>query len=256
MSGDQEITILLAARHDAFRDDFAAALADEGFKVTCTDSGEDVVKALTQGPTHRVVIVHDDLNDIGGIDAIYRSNVELSETAYRPLLFLMSAVEQDDELLSLMRKRGVADFLTYREAPDLLVDHINDRVFDQRRAAKRHSISLEVCARIGDTEIAAHTLDISETGLAIVLRGDSSLDKGSRVHIHFPGIEEDNLSCVAEVRWARQKKRLFGKRTHVGLEFMFGDDNERDQISSLIQRLKQISQIQHETLSPRHFFPG
>ena len=79
-------------------------------------------------------------------------------------------------------------------------------MFRERRRDYRYPIEMRTTVAIDNTEIPASSINISETGMAILLSTPLDIGTGVQLRLDLPGVAE-SLNMSGEVRWTDPKGR-------------------------------------------------
>jgi uncharacterized protein (TIGR02266 family) len=211
-------TILIAHRHAAVRDRFAAALADARHAFVMADSaGAALASAAdTASPVSLVLI------DLGMAEAGAGLVRSLKQAAGRPLPVVVfagtvSVAAQVPALLGL----GVAGYVNEHAATPQILPSLAPHLFPDnfnRRTSLRVALGVPVSYRAGQTIAGAVTLDVGKGGLAI--RTINPLAPGTPIQIKFrlPGAAAD-IDASGRVAWSDRKLGM-----GVQFERIAGDD--------------------------------
>lgn len=211
-------TILIAHRHAAVRDRFAAALADarHAFVMAETAGAALSSAADTASPVSLVLI---DLGMAEDGAGLVRS---LKQAAGRPLPVVVfagtvSVASQVPALLGL----GVAGYVNEHAATPQILPSLAPHLFPDnfnRRTSLRVALGVPVSYRAGQTIAGAVTLDVGKGGLAI--RTINPLAPGTPIQIKFrlPGAAAD-IDASGRVAWSDRKLGM-----GVQFERIAGDD--------------------------------
>jgi uncharacterized protein (TIGR02266 family) len=211
-------TILIAHRHAAVRDRFAAALADARHAFVMADTSDAALASAadTASPVSLVLI---DLGMAEDGAGLVRS---LKQAAGRPLPVVVfagtvSVAAQVSALLSL----GVAGYVNEHAATPQILPSLAPHLFPDnfnRRTSLRVALGVPVSYRAGQTIAGAVTLDVGKGGLAI--RTINPLAPGTPIQIKFrlPGAATD-IDASGRVAWSDRKLGM-----GVQFERIAGDD--------------------------------
>jgi uncharacterized protein (TIGR02266 family) len=197
-------TILVAHRHAAVRERFAAALADARHDAVLASTAREAERAVAdrRRPVSLVLV---DLR-------LAPDGIGLARTLRHagggqiPIVIFSGTVESASQIPALLAI-SVGGYLNEHApsaqilpalAPHLFPDNFN------RRTSPRIAIGVPVSYRAGATIAGATTLDVGKSGLAI--RTMSPLARGTEIEVRFrlPGRSAD-IEAVGLVAWSDRK---------------------------------------------------
>ena len=203
-------TILIAHRHAAVRERFAAALADARHGYVLADTARAAAEAVGPGSHVSLALVDATLADDAA--AFVR---QLRDAAERPLPITVFAgsitsAAQVAALAELQIAGYINEHAVTAQILPALAPHLFPDNFD-RRASLRVPLGVSVSYRAGETVSAARALNIGRGGLAI--RTMSPLAVNAQIHIKFalPG-HATEIAGTARVAWS-------DRRVGMGIEF-------------------------------------
>jgi uncharacterized protein (TIGR02266 family) len=197
-------TILIAHRHAAVRDRFAAALADARHAFVVADSPAAAVAAAGDAATPISLALVDLALADDGV-ALVRSLRQSAGRALPVVVFAgsVTAASQIPLLLALnvggyVNEHAATPQILPALAPHLFPDNFN------RRTSPRIALGVPVSYRAGQTIAGAVTLDVGKGGLAI--RTMNPLPRGTAVAIKFrlPNAASD-IEATGRVAWTDRK---------------------------------------------------
>ena len=212
-------TILIAHRHAAVRDRFAAALADARHAYVTADT-EQAARVAAADSSRPVSLALVDL----GLSAEGSSFVRaLRQAAGRPLPVVVfagsvGAASQVQALLAL----NVAGYVNEHAATPQILPSLAPHLFPDnfnRRTSPRVVLGVPVSYRSGQTIAGALTLNIGRGGLAI--RTLTPLAPETRLEVKFrlPGTSSE-ITAGGRVAWSDRK-------TGMGIQFeRLGEDDQ------------------------------
>jgi uncharacterized protein (TIGR02266 family) len=214
-------TILIAHRHGAVRDRFAAALADARHEFVIAESAEAAEAALRSTPDGASPISLA-LLDLGLSDdgpALVRAIREAAGRSLPVVVFAgtVPAAGQIPALLAL----GVAGYVNEHASTPQILPSLAPHLFPDnfnRRTSLRVALGVPVSYRAGQTIAGAVTLDVGKGGVAI--RTINPLAPGTPIQIKFrlPGAPQD-IDASGRVSWSDRKLGM-----GVQFERIAGDD--------------------------------
>jgi CheY-like chemotaxis protein len=197
-------TILIAHRHAAIRDRFAAALADARHTFVLADS-ETAVFQIFGSSTEPISLALVDLglahDGVTFVQALRRS----AGRALPIVVFAgtVSSAGQVPALLALhiagyVNEHSATPQILPALAPHLFPDNFN------RRTSLRVALGVPVSYRVGQTIAGAVTLDVGKSGVAI--RTMNPLPLGTPIQIRFrlPGTGTD-IEAGGRIAWSDRK---------------------------------------------------
>jgi uncharacterized protein (TIGR02266 family) len=196
--------ILIAHRHTAVRDRFAAALADARHGFVLAESDAAARSAVRDQPTPISLA----LVDLGlaedGIDFVRA----LRQAAGRPLPVVVFAgsVDSAEEVRALLAL-NVAGYVNEHAATSQILPSLAPHLFPDnfnRRTSPRVSLGVPVSFRAGQTIAGALTLNISKGGLAIRTMSPLAADTRLQVKFRLPGTSTD-IDAAGRVAWSDRK---------------------------------------------------
>ena len=221
-------TILIAHRHSAVRDRFAAALADarhgfvtaDGEQAAC-DAAADTAKPISLA-----------LVDLGLADDGAAFVQELWEAAGRvlPVVVFAGSVGSSDQVRALLAM-NVAGYVNEHAATPQILPALAPYLFPDnfnRRASPRVVLGIPVSYRAGQTIAGALTLNIGKGGLAI--RTMTPLTPETPVQVKFrpPGIGAD-IEATGRVAWSDHKVGM-------GIQFERIDSSDQAVLDAFVDR--------------------
>jgi uncharacterized protein (TIGR02266 family) len=196
-------TILIAHRHAAVRDRFAAALADARHEYLTADSEAAAIAAVESAATP-ISLALVDLglaeDGVGFVRALRQRRARL------PLVVFAGTVGSADDVRALVAL-GVAGYLNEHAATAQILPSLAPHLFPDsfdRRSSPRVTLGIPVSYRAGHTIAGALTLNIGKGGLAI--RTMSPMPQGTSLQIKFrlPGMKDD-IDTTGRVAWSDRK---------------------------------------------------
>lgn len=211
-------TILIAHRHAAVRDRFAAALADARHAfVMAETAGAAMSSAGDTASPVSLVLLNLGLTEDG--PGLVRALKQAAGRTLPVVVFAgtVSVAAQVPALLSL----GVAGYVNEHAATPQILPSLAPHLFPDnfnRRTSLRVALGVPVSYRAGPTIAGAVTLDVGKGGLAI--RTINPLAPGTPIQIKFrlPGAAAD-IDASGRVAWSDRKLGM-----GVQFERIAGDD--------------------------------
>ena len=220
-------TILIAHRHAAVRDRFAAALADARHGYLTADS-EQAARSAAGDATKAVSLALVDLGLAEDGIAFVRA---LRHAAGRPLPVVVFAgtVGSADQVRALLAMNVVGYVNEHAATPHILpalAPHLFPDNFN-RRASPRVALGIPVSFRAGQTIAGALTLNIGKGGLAI--RTMSPLAPDTPLHLKFrlPGGGAD-IEVSGRVAWSDRKVGM-------GIQFDGMEDRDQERLDAFVE---------------------
>src|ERR1017187_5076494 len=197
-------TILIAHRHAAVRDRFAAALSDarHGYVVADTEaSAAAAMVSTTAGPAVSLVLV--DLGLAADGVAFVKSLRLAGGDVPVPVVVFAGTVASADDVRGLLAL-GVAGYINEHAATALILPALAPFLFPDsfdRRNSPRVAVGIPVSFRAGQTISGALTLNIGKGGIAI--RTMSPLETATVVQVKFrlPGTKAD-IDAGGRIAWS------------------------------------------------------
>src|SRR5947209_998299 len=108
--------VLVFDRPSPWREQLLRGLETDDIGVTLGLSAKDLVSVLAQPPgTLRAVVAGELDGELSVIDALYEASMARTEPLPGPVpVFLITDVRKDAEILTVLRRRGVSQFLDRR----------------------------------------------------------------------------------------------------------------------------------------------
>jgi len=240
--------VLLADCANPWRAEVSNLLEREQCSLRVTDSGEELLAALTDvGDLPKIIIIGQALTGMGGLEALYQAGRLAKRDAVvlpQRVVMLISDARADIELLDLFRARGVTSFL-YRDDPlEKTLGKIKKNLKGERRPGERHVIRLDATVKVGDRSCDGAMYDLSLTGAQVICSPRAMLEIpaiGDWIELQF-GFGDAQVACRGEVCRLSRHKSIFGSGILLGIEFEALDEQRRE---SLAQALKgAIEEIQ------------
>ena len=197
-------TILVAHRHAAVRDRFAAALIEARHEAVLAATAKDAERAV--GDRRRPVsLVLLDLR-LGSDGMALARTLRHAGGGQIPIIVFAGTVESASQipaLLALSVGGYINEYATTAQILPALAPHLFPDNFN-RRTSPRIAIGVPVSYRAGGTIAGATTLDVGKGGVAI--RTMSPLAKGTEIEVRFrlPGRSAD-IEAVGLVAWSDRK---------------------------------------------------
>lgn len=220
-------TILVAHRHAAVRERFAAALREARHDAVLAGTSRETERAIADR-RHPISLVLLDLRLSPDGVAMAR-NLRHAGGGRIPLVVFSGTVESANQIPALMaisvagyiNEHAAAGQILPALAPHLFPDNFN------RRASPRIAIGVPVSYRSGSTIAGATTLDVGKSGLAI--RTMSPLAKGTEIEVRFrlPGRTAD-IEAVGRVAWSDRKVGM-------GIQFERLEPNDEAMLDTFVE---------------------
>ncbi len=197
-------TILVAHRHAAVRDRFAAALADAQHESVLASTPREAERAIADR-ARPISLVLLDLR-LGSNGLALARTLRHAGGGQIPLVIFSGTVDAASQIPGLLalsvagyvNEHAVSAQILPALAPHLFPDNFN------RRMSPRIAIGVPVSYKAGGSIAGATTLDVGKGGLAI--RTMSPLAKGTEIEVRFrlPGRSAD-IEAVGHVAWSDRK---------------------------------------------------
>jgi uncharacterized protein (TIGR02266 family) len=197
-------TILIAHRHAAVRDRFAAALADARHSYITADTEAAVRRLLSEAPDS-ISLVLIDLELAEDSLAFVRA-VRAAAGRTLPLVVFAGSVQTAEHVPALLAL-NVSGYVNEHAATPQILPALAPHLFPDsfnRRTSPRVSLGVPVSYRAGQTIAGAVTLDVGKGGLGI--RTMNPLPKTTMVHVRFrlPG-SAGEIEASGRVAWSDRK---------------------------------------------------
>lgn len=197
-------TILIAHRHAAVRDRFAAALADARHAFVTADTEPAARQAVAEAPRSISLALVDLALADDGLAFIKALRAAAGRTL--PLVVFAGSVQSADQIPALLAM-NVSGYVNEHAATPQILPALAPHLFPDsfnRRTSPRVALGVPVSYRAGQTIAGAVTLDVGKGGLAI--RTINPLPRGTPIQVkfHLPGAHGD-VEAVGHVAWSDRK---------------------------------------------------
>lgn len=238
-SGVRKARIIIAEPPSPWRSELIEALEREEPAIRISEYGHEVRRALEEVvDPPKIIVIGSRLKGIGGLEALYQADRTLIlENRTRPpwptrTISLITEVRSDTEMLDLLRRRGVTQFI-YRDDP---IERTAAMVLANLKPTARALVRIDAVAHLDDIRIPGAVYDISRTGAQLVLANEDVPRPpmiGSEVDIELT-FRSRCLACKAVVRRLLTKNGSQGMRLVLGLQFAFSDSVSSDVLDGII----------------------
>jgi uncharacterized protein (TIGR02266 family) len=221
-------TVIVADDTAFVRDRFRTALDAAGHHASAVaDASELVARVRHDSSGIDLVVLDLRLPPVQGVSLVRALRAINGFEA--PIVVFSGTIADAEEVRELSRL-GVAGYVNEYSAVQHIVPALAPHLFPNqynRRASPRAVLGISVAYRLGNTIVAAVTLNISRGGLAI--RTTSPLDAGTTVKVWFrlPGTTRE-VDADAQVTWAE-------RRVGMGLQFTRIDLADQSAIDEFVR---------------------
>jgi len=220
-------TILIAHRHAAIRERFAAALADARHAFVLADTADEARRAAGD-PEAGVSLA---LIDLGLAEHAAGFVESLRAAAGRPLpvaVFSGSVASARDipELTALHVAGYINEHAATAQILPSLAPHLFPDNFD-RRASSRVELGVSVSYRTADTIAGARALNIGQGGLAVRTMTPLAADTIVQLKFLLPG-HPGEIEATGRVAWS-------DRRVGMGIEFQRVDGDGQALIDDFVE---------------------
>jgi uncharacterized protein (TIGR02266 family) len=218
-------TILIAHRHSAVRDRFAAALVDARHEYVVADTESAALAATTASALVSLILLDAGLASDA---ATFISALRDRHGAGVPVVVFAGTIGSADDVRALVAL-GVTGYINEHAATAQILPALAPFLFPHsfdRRSSPRIAIGLPLSYRAGQTIAGALTLNIGKGGLAI--RTMSPLASGTPVHVKFrlPGAASA-VAAIGRVAWSNSKVGM-------GVQFESVEEDGQQQIEQFV----------------------
>lgn len=251
-TGPRKARIIIADAPSPWRSELIEVLEREERAIRISEYGHEVRRALEEVvDPPKIIVVGSTLKGIGGIEALYQADRTLVlENKKRPAwptrsVSLITEVRSDAELLDLLRRRGVTQFL-YRDDP---IERTAAAILANLKPTARALVRIDAVAHLDETPIAGAVYDISRTGAQLVLANEEVARPpmvGSEVDLELT-FRARRLACKAVVRRLLTKNGSQGIRLVLGLQFAFIDSLSSDVLDRIIGEAAEEFELARES---------
>ena len=239
MPAPRKARIIVGDAPSAWRSDLIDVLEREEPAIRIAEYGHEVRRALEEvRDPPRIVVIGTMLKGIGGLEALFQADRTLTlESKKRPAwparsVSLITEVRSDAEMLDLLRRRGVTQFV-YREDP---IERTAAVILANLKPMARALVRIDAIAHLDGVRIPGAVYDISRTGAQLVLAHDDvprTPMVGSEVELELQ-FRARQVACKAVVRRLLTKNGSQGIRLVLGLQFAFIDSVSSDVLDRMI----------------------
>jgi uncharacterized protein (TIGR02266 family) len=197
-------TILIAHRHAAVRDRFAAALADARHAYVVADS-ESAAKQAAGDTVTPVSLALLDLGMTGDGAELVRAIRRAAGRAL-PVVVFAGTVGSADQIRALLAL-NVAGYVNEHAATPQILPALAPHLFPDnfnRRTSPRVALGVPVSYRAGPTIVGALTLNVGKGGLAIRTLSPLAADTPVQLKFRLPGSPRE-ITTTGRVAWGDRK---------------------------------------------------
>jgi DNA-binding response OmpR family regulator len=231
--------VLIADHEGPFRLELKEALETDGGQVTVTDDGDVLLDALTAGEAYDGIVIGSELKGTAGLEVLYQASRAKPPRAR--LLFLICEARSDSELLELLRRRGIKEFIDRADGATKAHTSLQAHLYRASRVEPRLLVETDVTIEVAGASISARTADLNKNGAKVVLPARKAVDAiqvGATIALRLGG-----LAVPGIIRRSQLHKRLMGNEVHLGIQFVDVDEAIATAIANHIQQERDMQQL-------------
>jgi hypothetical protein len=218
--------------------------------IRVSDNGQELRRSLEEVvDPPKLIVIGSPLQAIGGLEALFLADRNLFlEKKPRPsyparTVSLITDVRSDAELLDVLRRRGVTQFI-YREDP---IDRTASTLLASLAPKLRSVVRMDALITIAQKKVQGAVYDLSPTGAQLVFPASEVAQipaVGTMLEVEMV-FRSQMLHCRAEVRRLTVRDGSAGKRLVLGVQMAALDESLNQTLERMIVDASEEYEMAH-----------